>query len=122
MPTTQYIGSRYVPIFADPVEWSSAKEYEPLTIVTHEGNSYTSKQFVPVGIDISNEAYWALTGNYNAQVEQYRREVANYSESISQLSDSIDTVGNMLPASDYTDKTVSDDLKLYYTIPSHKHL
>lgn len=76
MAVTQYIGSRYVPIFADPIEWSNAKEYEPLTIVVHEGNSYTSKQFVPVGIDIANESYWALTGNYNAQVEQYRRETA----------------------------------------------
>jgi hypothetical protein len=76
MPTTQYIGSRYVPLLADPVEWSNTKEYEPLTIVRHEGNSYTSRQFVPVGIDISNETYWALTGNYDAQVEQYRRETA----------------------------------------------
>lgn len=76
MAVTQYIGSRYVPIFADPIEWSSAKEYEPLTIVTHEGNSYTAKQFVPVGIDIDNGDFWALSGNYNAQVEQYRRETA----------------------------------------------
>lgn len=76
MAVTQYIGSRYVPLFADPAEWSSTKEYEPLTIVLHEGNSYTSKQFVPVGIDITNTDFWALTGNYNAQVELYRRETA----------------------------------------------
>lgn len=75
MAVTQYIGSRYVPIFAKPIAWSNAKEYEPLTIVTHEGNSYTSKQFVPVGIDIGNDSFWALTGNYNAQVEQYRNDV-----------------------------------------------
>lgn len=78
--TTQYIGSRYVPLLADPVEWSSTKTYEPLTIVTHEGNSYTSRQFVPVGVDIANEQFWALTGNYNAQVEQYRRETAQMVE------------------------------------------
>lgn len=76
MAVTQYIGSRYVPIFADPIEWSNAKEYEPLTIVIHEGNSYTSKQFVPIGIGIDNDDFWALTGNYNAQVELYRRETA----------------------------------------------
>lgn len=76
MATTQYIGSRYVPVLADPVEWSSTKTYEPLTIVTHEGNSYTSRQFVPIGVDIDNETYWVLTGNYNAQIEQYRRETA----------------------------------------------
>lgn len=84
MATTQYIGSRYVPILADPVEWSSTKTYEPLTIVTHEGNSYTSRQFVPLGIDISNEQFWAMTGNYNAQVEQYRRETQ---QAVTQIND-----------------------------------
>lgn len=73
--TTQYIGSRYVPLFAEPAEWDSTRTYEPLTIVMHDGNSYTSRQYVPAGIDITNEKFWALTGNYNAQVEQYRKEV-----------------------------------------------
>lgn len=71
----QYVGARYVPLFADPLEWSDTIGYEPLTVVLHEGNSYTSRQSVPVGIDIGNTAYWAETGNYNAQVEAYRREV-----------------------------------------------
>lgn len=71
----QYVGARYVPLFADPLEWSDTIGYEPLTVVLHEGNSYTSRQSVPVGIDIDNTAYWAETGNYNAQVEAYRQEV-----------------------------------------------
>lgn len=75
MAVTQYIGARYVPLFADPIQWDSTKTYEPLTIVYNGGNSYTSKQYVPAGIQINNEAYWALTGNYNAQIEQYRAEV-----------------------------------------------
>ena len=75
MGVTQYIGARYVPIFADPAEWNDTRTYDPLTIVLHNGGSYTSKQFVPVGIDIENTDYWAFTGNYNAQVEQYRAEV-----------------------------------------------
>ena len=75
--TTQYIGSRYVPLFAEPAEWNSARTYEPLTIVMHDGNSYTSRQYVPIGIKITNEKFWALTGNYNAQVEQYRRDVTS---------------------------------------------
>lgn len=58
-----YIGARYVPVFADD-PWSDEKEYEALTVVLHEGNSYTSRQHVPIGIDISNGQYWALTGNY----------------------------------------------------------
>lgn len=71
----QYVGARYVPVFADPLEWSDTIGYEPLTVVLHEGNSYTSRQSVPVGIDIDNTAYWAETGNYNAQIEAYRQEV-----------------------------------------------
>ena len=76
----QYIGSRYVPIFGrkgeDSIEWDNTGTYEPLTIVLYQGNSYTSRQFVPVGIEITNEEYWANTGNYNAQIEQYRQEVS----------------------------------------------
>lgn len=64
----------------NPIQWNSANSYEPLTIVSNEGNSYTSKTFVPSGIDISNETYWALTGNFNAQVEQYRSGVMNYAQ------------------------------------------
>lgn len=78
MATTQYIGSRYVPIFGrageDSIDWDNSKPYEPLTIVLYQGNSYTSRQFVPSGIDISNGDFWAQTGDYNAQVEQYRQE------------------------------------------------
>jgi lysophospholipase L1-like esterase len=75
MAVTQYIGARYVPLFADPIDWDINSEYEPLTIVYHQGNSYTSRQSVPKGIDIANDSYWVITGNYNAQVEQYRQEV-----------------------------------------------
>ena len=79
---TQYIGARYVPIFGrkgeTSIEWDNTAPYEPLTIVLHQGNSYTSRQYVPVGIDILNEAFWANTGNYNAQIEQYRQTVENY--------------------------------------------
>lgn len=74
----QYVGARYVPVFADPLEWSDTIGYEPLTVVLHEGNSYTSRQSVPVGIDIDNATYWAETGNYNAQIEAYRQEVLAY--------------------------------------------
>lgn len=78
MAVTQYVGARYVPLFADPLEWDGTKTYEPLTIVYNNGNSYTSRQYVPAGIELSNTHYWALTGNYNAQIEQYRDEVQRY--------------------------------------------
>lgn len=66
-----------MPLFADPIDWDRTKTYEPLTIVYHQGNSYTSRQSVPAGVDITNTTYWALTGNYNAQIEQYRKEAAS---------------------------------------------
>ena len=75
MSTRQYIGARYVPKFATPIEWSSARSYEALEIVTYLNTSYTSKKAVPVGTAITNSEYWVATGNYNAQVEQYRQEV-----------------------------------------------
>lgn len=89
MAVREYVGARYVPLFADPIEWNDKRTYEPLTIVEHEGNSYTSRQFVPLGIDISNEDFWALTGNYNAQVEQYRQEVLAFDGRITKNTNDI---------------------------------
>ena len=70
-----YIGMRYVPIIIG--EWNNETKYEPLSIVLYQGNSYTSKTFVPAGVVPTNTEYWALTGNYNAQIEQYRQETVN---------------------------------------------
>ena len=82
----QYIGQRYVPIFGrkgeESIEWDNTGIYEPLTIVLYQGNSYTSRQFVPIGVEITNQTYWANTGNYNAQVEAYRQEVLNLNNNI----------------------------------------
>ena len=89
MAVTQYIGARYVPLFATPIEWSKTREYEPLTIVTYQGNSYTSRQAVPRNVEIDNEDYWVLTANYNAQIEQYRQEVARVSAGIDNVTDDV---------------------------------
>ena len=85
----QYVGARYVPVFANPLEWSDTREYEPLTIVTYQGNSYTSMQYVPTSISIADTAYWALTGNFNAQVEAYRAEVRAFDDRITANADAI---------------------------------
>lgn len=107
MAVTQYIGSRYVPLFADPIEWSSANTYEPLTIVLHEGNSYTSKQAVPKGIDIANESFWAETGNYNAQIEAYRRETARAQETADEAENAAQSaqsdIDTLLPKSAFSE-------------------
>lgn len=86
MANNIYIGNRYVPVFATPVEWNNLRVYEPLTIVTYQGTAYTSKKTVPVGTDLSNTEYWVVTGNYNAQVEQYRRDVLEYKEKVDNIN------------------------------------
>lgn len=94
MAVKQYIGARYVPEFASPLDWDNSKTYEPLTIVYYKGNSYTSRQSVPAGIDINNENYWALTGNYNAQIEQYRAEVRQVSSNLQTLETTVSSNTN----------------------------
>lgn len=76
----QYIGMRYVPIVDG--EWSQSKAYEPLVVVVYNGNSYISKTYVPAGTLPTNETYWILAANYNAQVEQYRQEVRQYQQTV----------------------------------------
>lgn len=85
MANNIYIGNRYVPVFANPVEWDNLREYEPLTIVTYNGTAYTSKQTVPVGTALNNTDYWVVTGNYNAQVEEYRQTVEEYRQTVENL-------------------------------------
>ena len=68
-----YVGHRYKPKMFG--EWDNTQIYEPLSIVQYQGNSFTSRQYVPVGVELTNEEFWASTGNYNAQVEQYRQDV-----------------------------------------------
>lgn len=89
MAVTQYIGARYVPLFADPLQWDENTAYEPLTIVYNGGNSYTSRQYVPTGTPLTNTDFWALTGNYNAQIEQYRDEVQTFDARIAQNTNGV---------------------------------
>ena len=105
MSVTQYVGARYVPMFSEPIDWDITKAYSPLTIVYHQGNSYTSKQSVPTGTDINNETYWALTGNYNAQIEQYRAEVAAYDARITSAKNEADTAKNEADTATASNKT-----------------
>lgn len=95
MAVREYVGARYVPLFADE-PWTNTIAYEPLTVVLHEGNSYTSRQYVPIGIDISNGEYWAETGNYNAQIEAYRKEVENIAKQLMVTQRSYDNVAAMV--------------------------
>lgn len=73
MTIRQYTGARYVPIIGrkgeDSIAWDNSKPYEALTIVSYQGNSYTSRQDVPAGVDITNGAYWAKMADHNAQYD-----------------------------------------------------
>ena len=91
----QYVGARYVPKIMG--EWNKALQYEALSVVTHLGNSFTSKVPVPANIDITNTDYWVNTGNYNSQVEAYRKETAQVkndlnNEIINRKNDSKDNI------------------------------
>lgn len=102
-----YVGNRYVPK-PDGV-WDKEKNYESLSIVLWEGSSYTSKKNVPAGIDINNEEYWSLTGNYNAQVENYRRDVKDMEQRVNtEMEDTTSNVETKLnETTDYVDNELN---------------
>ena len=118
MSERQYIGARYVPTFADPVEWDSLRSYEPLTIVTYLNNSYTSKKPVPAGTDLNNSEYWVLTGNYNAQIQDFNNRILkclHTYENVSALqADNTLTLGTIAYAQGYY--TPGDGGEAYYII------
>lgn len=93
MAVHQYIGARYVPKFYEnsnnTAEWQSGVIYEPLTIVTYNGNSYTSKKYVPsnIGNPSVNTDYWVATGLYNEQIN-------NLSNQVNALADRTENVEN----------------------------
>ena len=105
----QYVGARYVPKFASPVEWAADTSYEALTIVTFNNASYTSKVPVPptVGNPANNPQYWALTGNYNAQVEQYRVEAENAKQTAQNVQDNLN---NEITTREETDNTLQTNI------------
>jgi hypothetical protein len=107
----KYVGNRYVPKIYG--EWTNTVSYEPLLIVTYQGNSYTSKTFVPVGIDINNTNFWVCTGNYNVQLEYYRQNVINYNKNIEEFRRQITTENNELK--DDLQIQIDDTLKLAKT-------
>lgn len=84
----KYVGLRYVPLIMG--EWDINKKYEPLMIVIHQGNSYTSKTYVPKGVSIENKKYWVCTGDYNAQIEYYRQEVLGFKDELIDVNKRVD--------------------------------
>ena len=73
---SRYIGARYVPILGG--DWDNTNEYEPLTIVQYQGDSYTSKMYVPTGVAITNTQYWIKTANFNQQLAHMEDEWSEF--------------------------------------------
>lgn len=85
--TNVYVGQRYVPKFYDDgteqhgATWDKTKVYEPLTIVLWQGDSYTSRTFVPAGVEITDTQYWLQTGVFNAQLASVSNKLDSITES-----------------------------------------
>lgn len=92
MANLQYIGARYVPkFFLNPDDqsndWKSGVQYEALTIVTYNNDSYTSKKVVPttIGNPASNPEYWACTTRYTAALQALQTTVGNIENFVGDL-------------------------------------
>ena len=98
MAVRQYIGARYVPKFYEnslgTAEWQAGVIYEPLTIVTYNGNSYTSKKTVAadIGNPSDNPSYWVATGNFNEQLADVSGRLASAEEDIDNAETDIATL------------------------------
>lgn len=90
------LGYYYIPNFSGT--WSATVEYAPLSVVlapegiegVQEGDSYTALDYVPAGTPLTDGKYWALTGNYNAQVQGFDTRITDAestAESASQKAD-----------------------------------
>lgn len=86
-----YVGHRYGPVLDDS-GWDNTKEYEPLTIIQYQGDSYVSRTWVPKDVDILNKDYWYSIGVYNAQVASYRQRVDEVESDLNNYKNGLDTV------------------------------
>lgn len=99
MGTRQYIGARYVPMFFEnsatgDSTWAANTRYEPLTNVTWNGCTYTSKIVVPpaVGNPAENPHYWVLTSSSSERLENLERTVAGLEDTVEDIGDSVDGI------------------------------
>ena len=129
MSVTQIVGPRVVPMWADPVEWTPTKTYDANTYVAHDGNSYASRQAVPIGIDIKNESYWVMMANFNAQaqslqttmrqtIETHEKEVTKQlkdnSTAVQKVVDDVNTQVNTIKGSVQQINTIETNLSSVY--------
>ena len=82
MTVTQVLGAKVQPTVAKPIEWNDTRTYEPLTYVMHEGDTYITDRYVPVGIALDDEAYWTRCASFSGQIEGYREEIKTLKERV----------------------------------------
>lgn len=90
----QYIGARYVPKLADPLEWTTQRTYEAFEMVivtptTYPPGSYISRKPVPRGILITNTDYWAFMGSTTTSIAQLQQKVNSLDTIIANTNDAI---------------------------------
>ena len=96
MAVRQYIGARYVPVFFEnsdgTSDWRANVIYEPLTIVTWNNNTYTSKRSVPanIGNPSENPYYWAAMSNFNQQIQELTEQVNAMQEDVNEANEGIE--------------------------------
>lgn len=73
-----YIGKRYVPKHCGVWDNTKNTQYESLSVVLWEGASYTARQDIPQGIDITNVLFWVKSADYNEQITIYEKNVQDY--------------------------------------------
>lgn len=125
----QYVGARYVPKFhsnstsPSEITWEANTAYEALTVVGYNGSSYTSKIPVPSGIGnpADNPTYWALTGNYNGQVELYRQETVEAVETANNVQSNLNTeIGDREKADETINQSITTTNNLIDAINFYK--
>lgn len=65
--------------FADPIQWSIARQYEKSTVVVDpwDGTAYLSTQPVPAGVSLMDENYWTPIFNYGEIVDTLRHQITD---------------------------------------------
>ena len=110
----KYIGARYVPILGRRGEsstaWDNSAPYEPLTIVTYQGDSYTSRQYVPAGVAITNTDFWTQTGSFDAQVNQLQDDMASTLNRIGTAEGNIISINGDIDALELRTDAIEDDV------------
>ena len=99
MAVRQYIGARYVPIYDG--DWDNTKVYEPLTMVTYNNSTYTSKQTVPAGTVPTNTTYWVMSATMSGAITQLQSDVSDIQSDIGDMtqlqigSDLVDAINDL---------------------------